>query len=135
LRLGLAASTCGLGERLDIAGDQGLACSVRVPFGQAIQAHRRRLGIGPQHGQRHQPEAVALFESRQLFQETAAVGAARVDECHHVLFAAAQIQCPQGGGIEAQSLQVDAVGKAGALLQRRELRPVPHRSQAGPVKT
>ena len=122
---GLAAGARGRGEPLDRLGEERVAGGGRVLLGQTGEAHHRRLGLGSEHRQRHQAEAVALGERRQLVHEAPAVGAAGVDEHDDITLASTQVQCPQGGGVEAQALQVDALGEPGGLVQGLEPGPVP----------
>ena len=73
----------------------------------------------------YQPKAVARPERGELRHQASAVGTERVDEDHHLARPIAQIERPEGRGVEPQTLQVDAPGQARGRGETLKPRPVP----------
>jgi hypothetical protein len=101
-----------------IASEKRLAGSCTVPRREARQAGDRRFGLWTHHRNRDEAKAIARAEIQQLPEERAAGRGARVDEDHHLPGTRADIDGPQGRGIETQALAIDARGEPDRLIER-----------------
>jgi len=112
----------------DLSGVMDLQVELLAHHGipiNAAQAFDQLLGFDTQHRQQHQLEGVALGEGRELLEQCVAVRAARIDEQRHGCVTMTIGEGTEIGEVERHALELDPIGPAIGVFERREILVVP----------